>query len=110
MFQTFHGVLFVRLVERGLVSFGEQLSSLLVAVKVEARYFFDIWETFGRFVDWLKSRLVQALESVDLFSLILMIESPHLVAIDTQLRLHVVLLHVKVRRSLIFNHVVVFQL
>ena len=42
MFQASHGVLFVRFVERGLICFREKLSSLLVAVKVEARYFFDV--------------------------------------------------------------------
>ena len=96
LFEPPHGDLLIRLVEGGLILFGEKLRPLLVTVEVQARYFFDVCQVFGRFVDRLEPRVVQVIEGVDFFPVILAIKLPGMVGIFGELTLHIVLLDVKV--------------
>ena len=42
-----HSDFLIWIVERGLILFGEKISSLFVTVEVQARYFFDVGQVFG---------------------------------------------------------------
>ena len=110
MLESPHSDFLIWIVERGLILFGEKISSLFVTVEVQARYFFDISQVFGRFVDGLEPRIVQVIEGVDFLSIILAIKLPDLVAIFGELTLHIVLLDVEVGRGFVFYHVIFFQL
>jgi len=53
--QTLHRVLFVSVVESGLVALRPEISTLFIALEAETRYFFDVGEVLWRFIDWLES-------------------------------------------------------
>ena len=103
-----HGDFLIGFVERGLILFGEEISSLFVTVEVEARYFFDICQVFRRFVDRLEPRLVQVMEGVDFLPIILAIKLPGMLRIFAELTLYIVLLDVEVGGCFVFHHVIFF--